>query len=478
MNEQNLEIAKTFINKSYLRQGFESGIRKRQNLVQALLSNRRLPKVGWDDPTIEYFLGELSIMDSNNFIDNIGAGEREARIYSGLVAKRHYFFGHGIGRSGDITETQPKAAGSSLLHEVTRYLVKDALRISGLSLSTIPLLLPMATGMSMTLVLLALKAKSPGRSHVVWPRIDQKSCFKAIVAAGCVPIVIENIIEGDALVTNVESLAQVLDRLGDSVLCVLSTTSCFAPRHPDSVVALSRICQEREIPHVVNNAYGLQCSNTMKQLARACRVGRVDVIVQSTDKNFMVPVGGAIIASQNKELIEHISQTYPGRASASPLVDMFITLMSMGSDGYKEVLSTREALVPYFKQTLSNIAIKYGERLLDTPCNSISFGMTLKTVTQHSKHPSFLGSMLFNRCVSGTRVISKTMMKEISGHQFSVYGSHHDEYPEIPYLTAACAIGMTRSEIDEFCQRLDKTLKKFVDKDTVQVSEMVMNLEH
>ena len=33
------------------------------------------------------------------------------------------------------------------------------------------------------------------------------------------------------------------------------------------------------------------------------RVGRLDVFVQSTDKNLMVPVGGAIIAGADKKLI-------------------------------------------------------------------------------------------------------------------------------------------------------------------------------
>ena len=41
-------------------------------------------------------------------------------------------------------------------------------------------------------------------------------------------------------------------------------------------------------------------------------MGRVDAFVQSTDKNFMVPVGGAIVAGFDKKLIDSISQTYPG----------------------------------------------------------------------------------------------------------------------------------------------------------------------
>ena len=63
---------------------------------------------------------------------NVGIGEREARIASDLVAKRHYYLGHGIGRSGDISEVQPKAAGSSLLSKLTNSFVMDILKIAGL----------------------------------------------------------------------------------------------------------------------------------------------------------------------------------------------------------------------------------------------------------------------------------------------------------------------------------------------------------
>lgn len=70
-------------------------------------------------------------MDSNNFEGICGMGEREGRIYSELVARRHYNLAHGIGRSGDLTENQPKAAGSSLLNKLTNCLVLDLLKISG-----------------------------------------------------------------------------------------------------------------------------------------------------------------------------------------------------------------------------------------------------------------------------------------------------------------------------------------------------------
>lgn len=47
-------------------------------------------------------------MDSNNFRGNAGVGEREGRVASALVARRHWGLAHGIGRSGDIAAEQPK----------------------------------------------------------------------------------------------------------------------------------------------------------------------------------------------------------------------------------------------------------------------------------------------------------------------------------------------------------------------------------
>jgi O-phospho-L-seryl-tRNASec:L-selenocysteinyl-tRNA synthase len=47
--------------------------------------------------------------------------------------------------------------------------------------------LPLATGMALTQTLLAAAGqRGPGARHVVWSRIDQKTCLKAITAANLV----------------------------------------------------------------------------------------------------------------------------------------------------------------------------------------------------------------------------------------------------------------------------------------------------
>ena len=45
----------------------------------------------------------------------------------GALVFRHFGLGHGIGRSGDICEVQPKAAGSSIISKLTNRLDKAPL---------------------------------------------------------------------------------------------------------------------------------------------------------------------------------------------------------------------------------------------------------------------------------------------------------------------------------------------------------------
>ena len=164
-------------------------------------------------------------MDSNNFVKSVGVGEREARVASSLVYKRHFGLAHGIGRSGDVAAEQPKvkfsrtclqrelslplmsarppgisgrvhalvhgmltsaveaitvsrsethcmltsvsqAAGSSLLAKLCNILVQDALSQAGMLDVGAVTVLPVATGMALTLALLALKARRPATARL------------------------------------------------------------------------------------------------------------------------------------------------------------------------------------------------------------------------------------------------------------------------------------------------------------------------
>jgi O-phospho-L-seryl-tRNASec:L-selenocysteinyl-tRNA synthase len=176
--------------------------------VKSLLSQRQLPREGWDGHQIQLLMRDLSLMDSNNFADNVGVGEREGRVYSSLVQERYRGMTHGVGRSGDLTAEQPKAAGSSVMSRLTHLMVlvpptdlpfspwseccalncgpnnaltlypifsicgpqaAHALKIAGLSNVSNVVVLPVATGMSITLSLMGAQSLRPGR-HKVLPR--------------------------------------------------------------------------------------------------------------------------------------------------------------------------------------------------------------------------------------------------------------------------------------------------------------------
>jgi O-phospho-L-seryl-tRNASec:L-selenocysteinyl-tRNA synthase len=51
----------------------------------------------------------------------------------------------------------------------------------------------------------------------------------------------------------------------------------------------------------------------------------------------------------------------------------------------------------------------------------------------------------------------------MSGQEFVGFGSSTSNYHSA-YLTAACAIGVSQAEIDEFFVRLDKTLAEYAAK--------------
>jgi len=69
-------------------------------------------------------------------------------------------------------------------------------------------------------------------------RREEPVCFsvssQSMVSAGFEPVIIQNRLEGDELRTDIEAVQKTVERLGpENILCIHTTTSCFAPRVPD-----------------------------------------------------------------------------------------------------------------------------------------------------------------------------------------------------------------------------------------------------
>lgn len=216
---------------------------------------------------------------------------------------------------------------------------------------------------------------------------------------------------------------------------------------------------------MINNAYGVYCTKIIDELNKSNKAGRVDIIVSSTDKNFMVPIGGSLIYSQNSELIKSIKKNYPGRASISPIMDIFITLLEMGKLKYKDLIKERKEKYKILKEKMEIVAKKFGERILINPNNKISIAMTLGNICKNAKdynEVTFLGSLFYSRQFSGIKVITKKPATEINGLSFNNYGSSCQDYPFLPYMCFAAAIGISDKDINTFCAKAEEIFEIYI----------------
>lgn len=291
-----------------------------------------------------------------------------------------------------------------------------------------------------------------------------------------IPIVIEPVLREDELITNLEEVEKQIENYGaENILCVFSTTSCFAPRGYDSIKELAILSKKYNIFHVVNNAYGIYCTKITDMISQAVKSGNVDVIISSTDKNFMVPVGGSLIYSPREDMINKIKKNYPGRASMAPILDLFITLLAIGKDKYKLLTSERKEKYKNLKQNMIKISEKYKEKVLENPNNKISIAMTMESIckdAKDSKEVTYLGSLFYSRQISGIKVVARTETIDFNGYKFSSYGSHSESYPFLPYCTFAAAIGISDTEVTDFCTKFCDIIDSYLNRN--KISQIIL----
>lgn len=283
--------------------------------------------------------------------------------------------------------------------------------------------------MTLALCLTSLKRQRPAAAkYVLWSRIDQKSCFKSILAANLIPVIIQTRRNPDTngLETDVVAFEEKIVELGPAnFVCIFSTTSCFAPRECDNLEALAKLAVKYDVPHLVNNAYGLQSTDLCRTIHRAASGDgrRIDLFVQSTDKNLMVPVGGAIVCGFEASAIDAVANCYAGRASSSQSLDVLMTLLSIGWIGYKSYVATRERNFQLLKNGVADLYEKFNlpkdHNFLGIR-NSISVAIPLQVWNSEGDvvDVSGVGSMLFIRGVSGSRLITGSTTSSIDGFEF------------------------------------------------------------
>ncbi|MGY5881368.1 MAG: O-phosphoseryl-tRNA(Sec) selenium transferase [Candidatus Thorarchaeota archaeon] len=407
--------------------------------VRDVLNRRIFPDRGLTDPQLELMIQILSSMDTDKDPEAARVGEREGRVASPYVASLAADFNHGIGRSGQLSAPQPKAAGASLMQQVANSTALDAIRKLGLSNAKAGLVTPISTGMSIALVMGALK-RELGIKKVIYPRIDHTSPKRGIALAGLDEVQIPTVIEEDAVRMDLGEFEKSIKK--SEACAVLATTTFFPPRESDPVKQIARFCSDYDIPFVINNAYGVQSQEIMKQIRSAIDAGRVDAIVQSSDKNFLTPVGGSIVVSPKSEIITWTSDTYAGRASAAPVIQTLAALLSLGHERYKELQNHQLENLALLKGNLLNIAEKLDQRVLEVE-NPVAFAITMDNLDVQE-----IGARLYNARVTGPRAVKK-----------GDYGSSTENYPH-SYIVMNAAIGVRKEDINTATAKLYKEASK------------------
>nr|MDO8100372.1 O-phosphoseryl-tRNA(Sec) selenium transferase [Candidatus Njordarchaeota archaeon] len=410
------------------------------NLIRDLFKQRKVPESGWPDNTIAFLLKLLSMMDTDKDPKGVKIGEREARVASPIISDLASGFCHGVGRSGSLIAPQPKAPGASALYELANRCALDAIKRFGLPNVKSAFVSPMATGMSLALALaVARDSSGTERKTVVFPRADHNSPLKAIALVNLKPKVVQGKIYGDAVRVPVDDIAETID---GHCCAILSTTTFFPPRETDSIREIAKIASEKDIFHIVNNAYGVQSREIMREIRSAIDGGRVDAIIQSTDKNFLTPVGGAIVVSPDEKFVEKAASYYCGRASASPIYQFLAAILSLGTDGYEKLRDAQESNRALLQKLLAEFAGSSGERLLKVE-NPIACTMTITKAD-----PSRLGGILYSLRLSGPRVVS-------SGS----WGSCCDDYPN-SYVVMNAAIGSKETDVTQAVEKLKEGINQ------------------
>ncbi|MBD3404946.1 MAG: O-phosphoseryl-tRNA(Sec) selenium transferase [Candidatus Lokiarchaeota archaeon] len=407
--------------------------------IRDILNRQRFPATPLTDWQIEQLLNLFSSMDSDKDPDAARMGEREGRVASPLVSQLAGGFNHGIGRSGRILAPQPKAAGASLMQKLTNNIVLDAIKQLGLHNVRAAMILPLGTGMSIALTLSMLR-REYNIQNVLYPRIDHTSPKRGIDLVGVTMVSVATELKGDGVQVDMNDFEK---KLGDTKSsCVLGTSTFFAPRESDPIKPMAKMCLEHDVPFIVNNAYGIQSESVMASISSAIDAGRVDAVIQSTDKNFLTPVGGSIVVSPNESTINEIAESYAGRATAAPIVQTLSSLLAIGYERYIELRKIQLENRRMLESLLADEAERLNQRVLDID-NPVSCALTLDGFDVRE-----IGARLYQHRVTGPRAVQKNS-----------YGSCIEGYPH-DYLVMNAAIGSQKKDITIAVDRLISELKK------------------
>ncbi|WP_456416080.1 O-phosphoseryl-tRNA(Sec) selenium transferase [Methanocaldococcus sp.] len=414
-------------------------LKENLKIIENILEQRKVPERGISEEHIKFLLRILSFMDTDKDPNVIQIGEREARVYTKLQRESVFDFCHGVGRSGNLIDPQPKAPGASVMYKLTNKLLENFLKSLGLNVKAIAT--PVATGMSISLSLSASRKKY-NSNVVIYPYAAHKSPIKATSFIGMRMRLVETVLDGDSVKVEVSDIEDAVRKeiKNKNNPVVLSTLTFFPPRESDDIEEIAKICQDYNIPHIINGAYAIQNFYYIDKIKKALRY-RVDAIISSSDKNLFTPIGGGIVYTKDESFLKEISLTYPGRASANPIVNILISLLAIGTKNYIDLMKEQKECKKLLDELLNDLANKKGEMVLNVK-NPISSCITTK------KDPLNVAGKLYNLRVTGPRGVRKN----------DKFGTCYlGEYP-YDYIVVNSAIGVKKEDIYNVIEKLSKVI--------------------
>ncbi|KAI0989281.1 hypothetical protein GJ496_008123 [Pomphorhynchus laevis] len=342
------------------------------HLPEKLLTEAKWPEEPLGPYMIKQIFRQLAIRDSNNFKNSCGVGEREGRIHCEIVKERNFYLAHGIGRSGQIDEIQPKAIGSSIMSRLSNRIVFQALNLffendgctsyigerRGCSVSVSDsIIMPVDIDMCTWLCVRTLK---PERVVLIdYPGdIDKHS----------------KDVEDTHLMLILNSTKQTCLK---TINIRESNWSSEASKEivQNSIV----VCTKRSLNTVCINSDGESWLQTVLTL---CEVNSAHCILESVDQRCLIkgdylvvmcsagvcccsPItGGSIVFStgdSSSTWLAKLKKAYPGRATAQFHIDCLVSLLEMGRIKYRQMLSDRQKYVSSMYDRLSLVLKRGGD---------------------------------------------------------------------------------------------------------------------
>ena len=164
-------------------------------------------------------------------------------------------------------------------------------------------------------------------------------------------------------------------------------------------------------------------------------------MVSSSDKNLLTPIGGGIVYSKDRDFLREVSLSYPGRACATPVVNILISLLSLGMKGYLELMEEQRKCRDLLEELLKNLAEKTGCKVLNIN-NPISLAVTVDS------DPVEIAGKLYNLRVTGPRGVRST----------DKFGTCYLKGYPYNYIVINAAIGVREKDIITVVEKLEDVL--------------------